>query len=66
MVVVGDGKKIMPDSYVNAPSFFNSNDLSANERAKAMINNFTQSFLSQFGKETVTHGSVTKIGLNDW
>jgi hypothetical protein len=26
MVVVGDGKKIMPDSYVNAPSFFNSNE----------------------------------------
>ena len=41
MITIGDGKKIMPDSYFTAPSFFNSNDQSANQRAKAMINNFT-------------------------
>jgi len=61
----GDGKKVMHDSYLTAPTFFNGGDKSANERAKAMINNFTQSFLSQFGKETLTHGSISKIGLND-
>lgn len=65
MIKEGDGKRVMHDSYLTAPTFFNGGDKSANERAKAMIDNFTQSVLSQFGKETLTHGSISKLGIND-
>lgn len=34
----------MPKSYIEAPSFFNNKE--ANEKARNLINNFTQSYLS--------------------
>lgn len=34
----------MPKSYIEAPSFFNNKE--ASEKARSLINNFTQSYLS--------------------
>lgn len=62
-------KKQMPESYTAAPTFLNANKKveSASERAKEMILNFTNSFLSQYSNpnDTIPHGSVVKLGIHD-